>query len=378
MADRILPELRFLPAVFAVGEHYQILTWARSELLLGVEVNGVRYFDHSGGIVRSMNRLHRVQVPARELDRAGTYTVFYRRIIDRKPYFTTTEEPVSAAFRFRPVRAGEPVHIYHLSDAHGSFTLPSGAGSYFGADLNLLILNGDIVDSSDRIGHFELIFRLCEALTRGELPCVFSRGNHDLRGQYAECLAEYTPTRHGLPYYTFRLGPLWGLVLDCGEDKEDGNGEYGHTVACHAFRLEEGAFLEEVVRNADREYLAPGVEYRLIVSHVPIFHRNIPPFDIEQELYMGWLRCVREHIRPHLWLSGHLHTLQMEEPGGALDSYGLQPCPAMVSGYAVSDAGGRHVDFVGSAVTLDGNRMECSFTDSHHNARTTRVFFKNS
>ena len=54
MADRILPELRFLPAVFAVGEHYQILTWARSELLLGVEVNGVRYFDHSGGIVRSI------------------------------------------------------------------------------------------------------------------------------------------------------------------------------------------------------------------------------------------------------------------------------------------------------------------------------------
>ena len=50
----------------------------------------------------------------------------------------------------------------------------------------------------------------------------------------------------------------------------------------------------------------------------------------------------------------------------------------MVSGYAVSDAGGRHVDFVGSAVTLDGNRMECSFTDSHHTARTTRVFFKNS
>ena len=34
---------------------------------------------------------------------------------------------------------------------------------------------------------------------------------------------------------TFRLGNLWGILLDCGEDKNDDRPEYGGTICCHAF-----------------------------------------------------------------------------------------------------------------------------------------------
>lgn len=369
-----LPELRFTPAVFAVGEQYQIITYARSEILLSVRINGKEYSDHSNGILRSLNRIHKVLVPIKELDRAREYTVCYRRIIERKPYFPTTEEPVEATFRFYPVRADGNIRIYQLSDTHGEFSNAAKAAGYFGDEIDLLVLNGDILDHSGRIENFDLIYRFCETITKGEHPCVFSRGNHDLRGIYAEKLADYTPTRNGASYYTFRLGRLWGMVLDCGEDKPDSHAEYGYTVACHTFREEETEYLKHVIRNAEKEYLAEGVEYRMIVSHVPFSYINVPPFDIEKELYAEWLRLIKEQIQPHIMLSGHLHALLAEAPGGKLDSHGLQPCPVFVSGCAVPDANGKHIDFIGGAVTLEEKQIECCFTNCSHGVRERKAF----
>ena len=90
----LLPEFKTCPAVFAVGTDYQIMVPVKSDVLFWVTINGKDYFDHSNGIIRSSTRLHRVTVPSAELDRAGEYTVSYRKIIDRKPYFPETESPV--------------------------------------------------------------------------------------------------------------------------------------------------------------------------------------------------------------------------------------------------------------------------------------------
>ncbi|MBO5269618.1 MAG: serine/threonine protein phosphatase, partial [Clostridia bacterium] len=78
--------------------------------------------------------------------------------------------------------------------------------------------------------------RIAAGVTKGRIPVVFARGNHDTRGKYAERLANHTPTDNGRSYYSVRLGKLWMLVLDCGEDKNDDHAEYGHTMCCHAFR----------------------------------------------------------------------------------------------------------------------------------------------
>lgn len=126
-----LHELKCTPAVFAVKDCYQIMVAARTDVLFWVTVDGVDYHDHSNGIIRSSTRMHRVNVPMEALDKAGEYTINYRRIIERKPYFPTTEEPVSATYKFKPVNPSGPIRIYHLSDTHGSFTLPSQAGQLF-------------------------------------------------------------------------------------------------------------------------------------------------------------------------------------------------------------------------------------------------------
>ncbi len=356
----LLPELKTAPAVFAVGGDYQIMVPVKSDILFWVTVGGKNYYDHSNGIIRSSVRMHRVNVPMKALDAEGEYTVTYRKIIERLPYFSETEEPVSATYSFKPVRTDGRINIYHISDAHGNFDLTSAAGKYFGEDLDLLILNGDIPDHSGEIENFDLIYELCAAITGGGIPCLFSRGNHDTRGFYAENIAEYTPTRHGQSYFTFRLGRIWGIVMDCGEDKPDDHPEYGNTVCCHAFREEETEYLHGIVENARKEYLAPGVEYRLVVVHNPFTYTMPDPFGIELETYGEWTRVLRDEIKPQLILSGHLHETEISHTGGKYDSKG-QPCPVIIG-----STRGWGEFFAGCAVTFDGLKADVRFTNDKH------------
>ena len=360
-----MPELKCTPAVFAVKDDYQIMAMARSELLFWVTVDGENYYDHSNGIIRSSTRMHRVNVPVEKLDAAGEYTVNYRRIIDRKPYFPTTEDTVSQTFEFRGLPKEGPIRMYHLSDTHGRFTLPSKASTYFGDDLDLFILNGDIPDHSGDIKNFDLIYELCEAATGGARPCIFSRGNHDTRGFFAENIAEYTPTEEGRSYFTFRLGRVWGIVMDCGEDKTDDHAEYGGTVACHQFRREETRYLEKVIKHPEEEYDAEGVEYRLVIVHNPFSYTICHPFDIEQPLFKHWLDLLGDNARPQVMISGHLHGTFVSEIGGKIDSKG-QICPVIVGSRDILDENRKKVSFLGCAMTIDGDKMKVEFTNSEH------------
>lgn len=313
------------PSVYAVGNQYQICALVTGECTMWVEVAGKCYYDHSNGILRSGKFLHIAKLPMAALDAAGTYTVHLRKINERKPYFTDFGEVESHSYDFKTLTAKDEYNIINLADAHSLVDAPVGSGSYFGDDLDLLILNGDIPNHSGNIEYFKAIYQISGGITKGKVPCIFSRGNHDMRGIYGEQLADYSPTDNGKSYYTFRLGPVWGIVLDAGEDKVDELLEYGWTVCCSAFRDEEGEFIDEVI--ASREYEDAPV--RLIISHHPFAHRIHPPFDIEQERYAEWSAKLKE-IKPTLWLSGHLHELFLEAPGGAHDTYGY-PCVLVCS-----------------------------------------------
>ena len=360
----LLPEFCTSPAVFAVNNQYQIMVPVKSDLLFWVTVNEKEYYDHSNGILRSSTRMHRVDVPMTELDQAGAYTVHYLKIIERKPYFPTTEAPVSATYPFYAVVPGKPIRLYHMSDTHGDFKITSATGSYFADQLDVLILNGDIPDHSGDVQNFHLIYQLIEALTGGTRPTVFSRGNHDMRGFFAENLAEYTPTDHGHSYYTFRLGPIWGIVLDCGEDKPDDYASYGGTICCHAFREEETAYLQHIIKHADEEYLAEGVTYRLVISHNPFSFVDKEPFDIETSLYTEWLQLLGEHIKPQAIIAGHLHQCTLSPIGGDMDSLG-QVCPVVVGSNPIMEDD-KMVEYIATALTIDHSQMDVAFTNQNH------------
>lgn len=311
------------PAVFAVGDEYQIMVPVSRRSLMWVNVNGKNYYDDSNGIICSREKIHRMCVPAAELDKAGRYTVCERRIVWRKPYFPLLKPVTETEYDFRPVR-GDSIRAYHISDAHNEVENPVNAAKAFG-DLDFLILNGDIPNHSGKPKYFGTIYEICSRITHGNIPIVFARGNHDLRGLYAEKIADYTPNLNGKTYYTFRLGSIWGIVLDCGEDKPDTHEEYGGTVCCHSFREKQTAFIENVIKNAETEYLAQGIRHRVVVCHNPFTRRFNPPFDIEEELFTYWAKLLKDNIGPDAMICGHTHRFEISEPGSESDHRG-QPC----------------------------------------------------
>ena len=341
--------MKTAPAVFAVGDNYQILVPVSEPSLMWVQVGDRCFYDDANGVLRSMTDVHRMTVPMALLNEAGAYTICERKIPERLPYCSKPKRTTKKTFPFYPVPEGS-ARAYHIADAHNRVAEPIRAAKTYG-DFDFLIFNGDMPNHSGDTENFLSVFEIADALTGGTKPIVFTRGNHDLRGIYAEKYHEYAPNDNGNFYYTFRLGDIWGVVLDCGEDKNDNHVEYGHTICCHDFRLRETEFLKGLHPDD------PTIRRRLVIAHVPFTRADKKPFDIEQPLYREWAEILKAQIRPDLMLCGHLHQIEIFPVGGKSDHLG-QPCPVVI-GAKPGDA-----YFAGAGILLGDNETVVTFTDS--------------
>lgn len=359
--------LKTAPAVFSVGNDYQIMFEIESEALVSVRIGENIYYDESNGIMNSLSSMHRVIVPAKLLDKEKKYIVCLRPLIERKPYFSETAELVEIVFDFKPVPENN-IRAYHLSDTHNRIETPVAAAKAFG-DIDFLILNGDILDHSGDPSKFANIYIICSEITGGNIPVIFSRGNHDLRGNYAEKFADFTPSKNRNTYYSFRLGSIWGILLDCGEDKDDMNAEYGYTVACHPFRLRQTEYLKSVIANADKEYNADGVKTRLVISHNPFTEKLPAPFDIEKDIYTEWASLLKENVKPDIMICGHIHHNYIRYPESD-NMYIDRPCPVVVGSEPYKDK------FVGCGYIFGDEKIEVIFTDSLGNTISSETLKK--
>ena len=100
------------------------------EALVSIQIGNKTYYDDSNGIMNSLSPIHRVCVPMEVLDQEKQYTVCIRPIVERKPYFTETKEPVVYRFAFAPVPE-KNIRVYHISDAHNAIDMPVKAAKAF-------------------------------------------------------------------------------------------------------------------------------------------------------------------------------------------------------------------------------------------------------
>lgn len=371
-----LKDLEFEPVVFAVGNRYCISVWLKSAALVNVTIGEKIFYDSSNGVMCSNKKVHKVYVTMELLDKAKEYKVCYKKIIDRKPYFTKTDEEVSLSFIFKPVTDERKINIYQIADAHGNFEKTYAAASFYGDLLDAVILNGDIPNHSGDIENYKLIYKLCGALTRGEKPCIFARGNHDMRGACAEQICDYIPEENGKLYYTFRLGSIWGIILDCGEDKDDFNEEYGNTVCCHAFREEQTEYLKYITDNS--EYNAEGIRHKIVISHIPFSYSLKAPFNIEHDIYTEWLKILSEKVKPNIMLCGHLHKLAFSPVGSEMDMLG-QACPVVIGSKPIFDRTIEDkpmIGYIGCAITFDEDSINVKFTDNDKNVISENIIEK--
>lgn len=321
----------YAPAVFVVGDEYQIFIRLKKKAMVWVEIDGVRYYDHSNGILRSFHPVHKVTVPQKALDEAKSYTVGVRTLKKRLPYFSKVFPDVFESFVFHPVPTEGEIGICHFADVHGDDAQAYDAFKKCDKPAHLLVLNGDVIDNSGDVKYFDTIYNICDFVTHGNIPVIFSRGNHDLRGIAAEKLEEYVPTNRGKTFFTAKVGNIWSLVLDCGEDKPDKNEEYGGTVCCEAFRKEETEFIKETLKK--KAFEGEGIKHKLVFTHSPFTWMNEPPFDIEKVTFKEWAKLVGEKVKPELMICGHLHRCGEFPVGGELDNRSIQFCPILLGSY---------------------------------------------
>lgn len=361
------------PTVCVVGNTYRIMVVTAEEALMSVRVGDKTYYHHSNGIRISSPGVHSFSVPEKELDAAKEYTVVSEKMIERLPYFPKTEPPEETTYKFRPIEKTENINIYHLADVHGQFNQAVNIAQNCGSDIGLLIMNGDIASASDTVDDIILCYKIASEVTKGEIPCIISRGNHDLRGLNAENLAKYMPGDNGRSYYTFRVGCIWGILVDTGEDKDDDSPEYGKTVCCHDFRLEQEKMIRRTIENAPSEYASDGVKYKLVISHVPFTFKRNPPFDIEKPLYSSWSKLIRENVHPHLMLCGHTHKARISECKSEVDELG-QPCTVIVGSDVGTDNNGR-VELAGALIKLADGSAHVTLNSEHRILLDDTVMF---
>ena len=353
------PEIfKTYPAVYAVKDRYVIIVAVNEQCTMWVKVGNNEYFDDSNGILRTSSLTHKIEVPSSELDKAKEYTVCFRKVIERKPYFSELDEVGEYTASFRPVE-GDTIRIFHIADAHNRIDGPVSAAKSDG-EHDLLILNGDIPNHSGNIAYFAAIHCIAGEITKGEYPVIFSRGNHDMRGIYAECIQDHTPTDNGNSYYSVRVGSLWALVLDCGEDKPDTNAEYGHTICCANFRQRQTKYIESIIKNAENEYNADGIKYKMVISHIPFNMHFNPPFNIEEDRYAYWCKLLSENVKPDLMLCGHIHSCKiMRQTEEALASG--QPCAVVTASKPFKGEG----NIVCGSLQFEKNSCKVKFIDSN-------------
>ncbi len=355
------------PAVFAVGNTYQIMVPVKSETLMWVKVGERSFYDHANGTMRSADPIHRMTVPMSLLDTERKYRVYYRIVTERKPYFTETEDEQFVEFEFKPVPSGNS-KAYLIADAHNDANATVKAAKEFEkkyGEIDFLMLGGDIPNDSGTIENFDTIYTIADKVTGGRKPILYAKGNHDMRGICAEKMDLFSPTQNGNTYFTFHIGDIWGMILDCGEDKNDGDFEYGNTICCHEFRLEETDYIKQVIDNSASEYEKDGIRHKMIFVHIPFSRLDKPPFIIEQELYREWCTLLRENVKPDIMVCGHLHSLEVLDVGCEQDNLG-QPCKVLIGSkpYKTED-GARHFAGTGLFFTPDG--IKTVFNDDEGN-----------
>lgn len=140
-------------------------------------------------------------------------------------------------------------------------------------------------------------------------PFVFVRGNHEYRGTEAARYTDYL----GRPYDAFRVGDVFYIVLDTGENRPR-VAKKGHpvllTVTDQYFR-EQREWLKKVIASPE----CKTAKHRIVLAH-------IPPFEFERAFHAQQIKLLTGGVfygknpqcKIDLWLSGHTHSPYRYDP----------------------------------------------------------------
>lgn len=382
------------PVVYAVGDTYQITFTTQAKGEAWVSIDGVEFNDSYAGYRKTESTIHKISVPMNVLDKAGSYTVHTRSMLLRGPYESLQGKTISATYNWKGVNEKDGINYYVISDTHNTSKMPLAAASYWGDALDFLICCGDTASWIDREEDLTEFLYLASDITKGEIPVIYARGNHETKGVKAHELYNYVGADGQNFYYTFRLGSIWGIVLDIGEDHRDEYVEYSGVAKFNVYRMEQIEFLDEVLANAENEFDAEGVEHRIAICHIPLTVKYTN--DHAGAFKDSWLKRLNK-MKLTILYGGHVHELwyidpefeddtlltQVMEYSGKLEDNSQRiMTKAKFPAILVSKRGDSQspldeerifdTDFIGLAVTVEDEETVMKYTDEEGNVIQTR------
>lgn len=299
--------ITYEPVVYAVENEYQIVFSSSTNSSGYVVVNNKKYYDLYAGSQKSYEKVHKVSVPMEELDNAKEYSIYSLKYIYRGPFGAIKGNECSKTYKFKPVDTSDGLTYYSFSDIHMDLKGAKNAISMYD-DYEFLVLNGDIISDVETYEDANYVNKVAYSLTKGEIPVIYARGNHEIKGKYSEQLYKFVGSKNQKFYYNFYFKDVYGIVLDMGEDHDDDWWEYYGSADFDSYRNEQVEFLKnEIVKNEFASY-----KYRLAVCHIPL------PFINARHNHIESKKALVEQLNKmniDMMLTGHQHELFIFEPG---------------------------------------------------------------
>ena len=289
------------PVVYAVEDTYQIVFSTNHSATAWVEIDGEKYYDLFAGSMKSKDTVHKITVPQEKLDAAKSYTIHAEKMIYRGPFGGFKGKEISNRYDFHPVNTSDGLVYYTITDAHHARKGAVDAALSV-ENLDFLVILGDSVGMVEYEKDVQFSNLLAHDVTGGEIPVVYARGNHEIKGAYAEQLHKYVGSKNESFYYWFTLSDVFGITLDLGEDHDAGWWEYYGTDQFTLYHDEQTRFLEELVSQKPYE----SYQYTLVACHIPIQFVNSRKDHVE--IKATWTELLNQ-IEPDLAVYGHQHDL---------------------------------------------------------------------
>ncbi len=305
------------PVVYAVEDDYQIVFGTNDESIAWVEIGDEKFYDLYAGSMKSKDLVHKVTVPQDKLDKAGGYTIGAQTMIYRGPFGGYKGKVLTKSFNFRGVNTEDGLDYYAITDVHGARKGAVSAAQAFEADLqkqgrttDFLVILGDSYSMIDSEYDAQFTNLFAHDVTKGEYPVIYARGNHEIKGKYAEDLYKYVGSKNQNFYYDFTLdgGKVYGITLDLGEDHtagandDDGWWEYYGTDVFSKYRNDQTEFLKQIIQ--EERHL--NRDYTVVCCHIPIQFVNARHNN--KEVKALWTELLND-IQPDMCVYGHQHDL---------------------------------------------------------------------
>ena len=278
-----------------------------------------KFYDLSGSGIKPVNKVHKVTVSGLEPGTRYRYRIMMKAV-DKYYHFLDINygrEYGANVYSAKPpvVKTLESeykeVKFSVVNDIHEKDSLLRRLFSdqEKTRKMDFVVFNGDMtssVTSVDKIVQYDLT-PACE-LFASELPFYMVRGNHEFRGRDAIHFPEYFDFPSHGPYYTFKYGNYFFLVMDSGEDKPDNDIEYQDAYCTDPYLRAEAEWLKGIVASEDWK----NAEKRIVFSHIPpqttdAWHGNWNMSNLFLPVLNG--------ASVDLMICGHRHSYAFEKVG---------------------------------------------------------------